>query len=149
MKTLKNISKYDSKLYAILREKYSKKLSEYMKTKSPFKDKIIHRKTMITRKLRGSNVFEINNPMHNIASIKKKVEKTSGKNHYLVKKYRYSYSKDNGNTWTDLPNLPVKQICILQGWTVSVFNYVLSGKIPKRGKMKNERDKMLKLDGKK
>jgi len=63
--------------------------SNHLKKHSPFKNKEIHKKTMNTRKERGTNVFEFNNPMHNNESIAKKVAKTSGNNHYTRKKLSY------------------------------------------------------------
>jgi len=136
MKTLKNTN-CNSLVYDSMRKKYSEELSKWLKSNSPFKDKNIHKKTMNSRVKNKSNIFETNNPMFNEKSKRKKIEKTSGKNHYLTKKYSYEYSNDNVN-WVKIDNdLTVKEICKKYKWSVSTFNYILSGRIPKRGNMNN------------
>lgn len=75
---------------------------EYMKKNSPFKNKIIHDKTMNTRKNNGSNIFITNNPMHNKISIDKKVKKTSGKNHYMRKIMKFYYKYINSDEWIEM-----------------------------------------------
>jgi len=120
---------------------------EYMKNNSPFKIKKIHEKTMKKRKYNGSNPFVNNNPMYNEEAKRKKIEKTSGKNHYLTKKNNYEYSKDNGITWIDIDgDLTVFEICQKMDWNVSTFNYILNGKIPKRGNMKGLIIRKLKIE---
>lgn len=139
MKTLKNNFNYNSRLYQILQEKRIKELKIWAKKNSRFKNKSIHQKSMHTRNKNGTNIFITNNPMHNEESILKKVKKTSGKNHYLCKKYRYEYSLNFGKNWISIDNnLTTKEICkeILH-CSISTFNYILSGKIPKRGPLAN------------
>jgi transposase-like protein len=139
MKTLKQNFNYNSRLYQILQEKRIEEMKIWLKKNSPFKNKLIHQKTMNTRQKNGTNIFVTNNPMHNEESLKKKIEKTSGKNHYLCKKYRYEYSVNFGESWISIDNdLTTKQICdqVLQ-CSPSTFNYILSGKIPKRGPLSN------------
>jgi transposase-like protein len=139
MKTLKQNFVYSSKLYEILQEKRIEGLKIWLKTNSAFKNKLIHKKTIDKRTKNGTNVFVTNNPMHNEECVKKKVEKTSGKNHYLCKKYRYEYSLDYGKTWISIDNeLTTKQICETVLYCSSAtFNYVLSGKVPQRGPLSN------------
>lgn len=146
MKTLKQNFNYNSRIYQILQEKRIDELKIWAKKNSPFKNKKIHQKTMNTRKKNGTNIFETNNPMHNKKSVLKKVEKTSGKNHYLCKRYRYEYSLDFGNTWIAIDNtLTTKQICEKVLYcSISTFNYILSGKIPKRGPLSNTMIKKIK-----
>lgn len=64
---------------------------------SPFSDPEIHKKSIETRTIRGTNVYTTNNPMHNPESIAKKVEKTSGLNHYVIKNYDYWYEDIENN----------------------------------------------------
>lgn len=139
MKTLKQNFNYNSRLYEILQEKRIEELKIWSKENSPFKSKIIHQKTIDTRKKNGTNIFITNNPMHNEESILKKVKKTSGKNHYLCKKYRYEYSLNFGKDWISIDiDLTTKQICEqVFNCSISTFNYILSGKIPKRGPLAN------------
>lgn len=139
MKTLKNEFKYSSHLYSILQEKRKEELKKWLKINSPFKKKNIHEKCMNTRIKNKSNIFITNNPMYNKEKIEKKIKKTSGKHHYLCKRYRYEYSLDLGKTWIHINNdLTTKQICIeLFKCSISSFNYVLSGKITKRGPLAN------------
>lgn len=139
MKTIKTNFNYNSRLYQILQEKRIKELKEWSKINSPFKNKSIHEKTISNREKNGTNIFVTNNPMLDKNIVKKKVEKTSGKNHYLCKKYRYEYSLDFGNTWISIDNdLTTKQICDqVLNCSLSTFNYILSGKIPKRGPLSN------------
>jgi len=85
MKTLKRHFNYNSKLYEIFKQKKNEELKIWLKENSPFKNKLVHRKTMDTRDKNGTNIFVTNNPMHNKESIRKKIKKTSGKNHYLCK----------------------------------------------------------------
>lgn len=139
MRTLKQNFNYNSRLYQILQEKRIEGLKIWLKKNSPFKNKLIHKKSMNTREKNGTNIFITNNPMYNKESVKKKLEKTSGKNHYLCKKYRYEYSLNFGKTWISIDNnLTVNQICekVLYCST-GTFNYILSGKIPKRGPLAN------------
>ncbi len=139
MHTLKQNFNYNSRLYQILQEKRIEGLKVWLKKNSPFKNKLIHQKSMDTREKNGTNIFITNNPMYNEESVKKKLEKTSGKNHYLCKKYRYEYSLNFGKTWISIDNdLTVNQICekVLYCST-GTFNYILSGKIPKRGPLAN------------
>lgn len=139
MNTLRKNFAYNSKLYEILQEQRIDELRKWLKTNSPFKSKIIHNKCMETRKRNGTNIFLKNNPMHNEELVKKKLKKTSGKNHYLCKKYRYEYSLDFGKTWISINNdLTTKEICSeIFNCSISTFNYILSGKIPKRGPLAN------------
>lgn len=139
MKTLKQNFSYNSRLYQILQEKRIKELKVWLKENSAFKDKSVHKKCMKTREKNGSNIFVTNNPMHNEEYVRKKLKKTSGKNHYLCKKYRYEYSLDWGKTWIKIDNdLTTKQICEeVLNCSLSTFNVVLVGKIPKRGPLKN------------
>lgn len=139
MKTLKNNFKYNSKVYEILQEERVKELKLWSKENSPFKNKSIHKKTIENRTKNGTNIFVTNNPMYNEEFVKKKVKKTSGKNHYLCKKYRYEYSLDFGKTWISIDNdLTTKQICkTIFSCSLSTFNQVLLGRIPKRGPLTN------------
>jgi len=139
MNTIKQNFSYNSKVYEILREQRNIELKKWLKTNSAFKNKLIHNKCMKTREKNGTNIFITNNPMHNENCVKKKLEKTSGKNHYLCKKYRYEYSLDFGKTWICIDNdLTTKQICKqIFNCSISTFNYILSGKIPKRGPLSN------------
>jgi transposase-like protein len=139
MKTLKGNFNYNSKLYEFLRDNRVKELKEWLKINSPFKNKLIHKKSIDNRTKNGTNIFVTKNPMHNQTSIKKKVQKTSGKNHYLCKKYRYEYSLDFGKTWISINNeLTTKEICDnIFNCSISTFNKVLLGKIAKRGPLSN------------
>lgn len=58
---------------------------DFMKKNSPFLNPETHKKSIQTREVNGTNIFSISNPMHNKSLIKKKVEKTSGDNHYMKK----------------------------------------------------------------
>lgn len=139
MNTIRKKFSYNSRLYQILREQRIVELRKWLKINSPFKNKLIHNKCMTTREKNRTNIFITNNPMHNDEFIKKKLEKTSGKNHYLCKKYRYEYSLDFGKTWIAIDNnLTTKEICNqILNCSISTFNYILSGKIPKRGPLSN------------
>jgi hypothetical protein len=139
MNTMKQNFPYNSRLYEILQEQRIIELIKWLKINSPFKNKSIHNKCMKTREKNGTNIFITNNPMHNEEFKKKKLEKSSGKNHYLCKKYRYEYSLDFGKTWISIDNdLTTKQICKqILNCSISTFNYILSGKIPKRGPLSN------------
>lgn len=64
----------NSRLFEHSKDKWIKELREWSLINSPFKKPEIHAKTMKTRKERGTNVFETNNPMHNEESVKKKLE---------------------------------------------------------------------------
>jgi hypothetical protein len=139
MKTLKQHFNYNSKLYQILQEKRVEELKIWLKKNSPFKNKEIHQKSIKKREENRTNIFITNNPMNNEESILKKIKKTSGSNHYLCKKYRYEYSVNFGENWITINNdLTTKQICdqVLH-CSISTFNYILSGKIPKRGPLSN------------
>tara|TARA_R110000868_G_scaffold43748_3_gene146815 strand:- start:5196 stop:5912 length:717 start_codon:yes stop_codon:yes gene_type:complete len=146
MRTLKQNFSYNSRLYEILQEKRVEGLGVWLKTNSSLKNKSVHNKCMKTREKNGTNIFITNNPMHNEEFLKKKLEKTSGKNHYLCKKYRYEYSLDFGDTWISIDNdLTTKQICNeVLNCSTSTFNYILSGKIPKRGPLANTLIKKIK-----
>lgn len=139
MNTLKKSFSYNSRLYQILQEKRIYELRDWLKINSPFKNKLIHTKCIQKRENNGTNVFLTDNPMRNEKFKNKKLQKTSGKNHYLCKKYRYEYSLDFGNTWIGIDNdLTTKQICSqVLHCSISTFNYILSGKIPKRGPLSN------------
>lgn len=63
-----------SKIYESLRKEYSKELSKYMKEHSPFKNPKIHKKTMETRRERGTNIFVTSNPMLNEETKRKKMD---------------------------------------------------------------------------
>jgi len=138
MKTLRNC-KFNSRLYESLSQERIENLKRYLLKSSPFKNKKIHKKCMNTRRKNKSNIFLTSNPMHNEVYKKKKIEKTIGKNHYLCKRWRYDYSIDFGKTWIQIDkNLTVREICDnILFCSVSSFNYVLKGKIPKTGPLKN------------
>ena len=139
MNTMKQNFSYNSRLYEILQEERIVELRKWLKINSPFKNKSIHNKCMETREKNKTNIFITNNPMYSEEFKNKKLEKTSGKNHYLCKKYRYEYSLDFEKTWIKIDNnLTTKQICkeVLK-CSISTFNYILSGKIPKRGPLSN------------
>ena len=146
MHTFKKTFSYNSRLYELLKERRVEELKIWLKTHSSFKNKLVHKKTIEKRTKNGTNIFVTNNPMHNKNSIKKKVAKTSGKNHYLCKKYRYEYSLDFGKTWISIDNeLTTQQICqSIFNCSLASFNYVLAGKIPKRGPLKNTLIKKIK-----
>jgi len=77
-----------------INEKRSSTLKELYKTGkivSFFKDKDIHKKTIEKRESNGTNVRKTNNPMWDPEKVAKKVEKTSGENHYLVKRNKENY----------------------------------------------------------
>ena len=78
------------------------KLHESGMIKSPWSDKEIHQKSMETRELNRSNVFITNNPMHNDESKKKKLEKTSGDNHYLRKTRKYFMKLKEEDKWQEI-----------------------------------------------
>lgn len=140
MNTLrKNNFNYNSRLYVILQEKRIEELREWLKKHSPFKDKKIHKKCIEKRTKNGTNIFVTNNPMFNEEYVKKKLEKSSGKYHYLCKKWRYEYSLDFGKTWISIDNdLTTKQICkeVLK-CPLSTFNSVIRGRNPRSGPLKD------------
>lgn len=109
MKSKTTLYRYsNSRLYEHARKKLSAEHSKFLKENSPFKDKEVHKKCMRSRKENKSNIFVTNNPMHNQESVKKKVEKCSGKNWYAVGKSQYTnmetneckfFSSDPGFPW--------------------------------------------------
>jgi len=141
MKTLKHTFRFNGRIYEKLKLERSLALTEWLKKNSPFKNSEIHKKTMLTRQKNGTNIFVTNNPMLcDGESKRKKVEQTSGKNHYMYGKYKYEYSKDAGNTWLKIPEgLTMRQICkdILDDCSYGSLVYMLEGNMPKRGKYKN------------
>lgn len=111
----------------------SKRLLNY---RSPWKNPKSHRKSIKTRTLRGTNIWITNNPMHNPKSVKKKTAKCSGKLHYTFGEWVYSYSIDAGKTWTEVDRaLTTNEMLKKHAWSRATLNYILSGKIPKRGPM--------------
>lgn len=140
MNTLrKNNFNYNSRLYVILQEKRIEELREWSKKHSPFKTKKIHNKCIEKRTKNGTNIFVTNNPMFNEECVKKKLEKSSGKCHYLCKKWKYEYSLDFGKTWINIDNdLTTKQICkeVLK-CPLSTFNSVIRGRNPRSGPLKD------------
>lgn len=140
LKSINTSERYiTSRKFEVLRKEWADRLSEEMKGRSPFKDKKIHAKTMVTRKERGTNIWVTNNPMKDPIKAKKIASSRKGKNHYLVKKTKYEYSIE-GKEWIEIDKeLTIKEICSNFNWSVSTFNYILRGKTPKRGPMANIR----------
>lgn len=103
----------------------------YMRENSPLRNPEIHRKSIRTRTLRGSNIFETKNPMLNPESIAKKVSKTSGNSHYMRKKISYFYSVDSGRTWKKLDIQTNLKKCLKDmGWSYATFFGVLNKQTP-------------------
>ena len=138
--------KTNSHVYSKIKKEYSKNRSEFWKYKylsgeiiSPFANTHIHKKTIEKRTKNRTNIFETNNPMHNIESIKKKVAKTSGKNHYFRKKVKYYWKYVNSNNWDEIiieSNL--QNYIIKMKWNYSSFWKILYSQKPlTRGAMKN------------
>jgi hypothetical protein len=110
----------------------------WIKNNTPLKNKEVHKKTIKNRTQNGTNVYVTNNPMWDPEKVRKKVAKTSGKHHYLVKGIKYRYSNDDGKTWIDIEDeLTVRDICEKHGWSVGTFNVILKGKTISRGSMMN------------
>jgi len=107
---------------------------------SPFCNKKTHNKTMLTREKNKSNIFITNNPMFNDLSIFKKVEKTSGKNHYMKKRgVIYEFKKIQENNWQKL-NIEesLEKTLNEMKWSYATFFKVLNTKKPtKKGEMKD------------
>ncbi len=118
---------------------YRAKMKKYSLEHSPFKNKVTHRKTMQTRKERGTNVFVINNPMKYDGEAKRsKVEKTSGENHWLRKTRKFYYRYNHDDQWKLLNTIEigVEKACIKMGWKLGTFNTILIRNVsPKRGTM--------------
>lgn len=138
--------KTNSHTYSNIKKQYIKDSSKFWKYKyssgqiiSPFTNAIVHKKTIDKRTKNGTNIFETNNPMYNIESIKKKVAKTSGKNHYFRKRVKYYWKNTNSSNWeeiiieTNLQNYLTKM-----NWNHSSFWKILYSQKPLiRGAMKN------------
>lgn len=72
---------------------------------SAFNNAEIHKKTVESRTKNGTNIFILNNPMKTDGPAKlKKIEKTSGKNHYMYNRYIYYVSFDSGQNWECIGN---------------------------------------------
>jgi len=110
---------------------------KYMKENSPFNNPEIHKKTIESRTKNVTNVWITNNPMKDPVKAKQIAQSRSGKNHYLTKTRLYYYKHENDSDWQLLdPDLTIQQLCKQHCWSVATFNYILNGKIPKRGSMK-------------
>lgn len=86
----------NSNLYAYIKPKIANATRQYMIKYSPFKNPIIHAKTMKTRELNGTNVWSTNNPMKNKERALEIASKRSGENHYS-RNTLYFYSSDRIN----------------------------------------------------
>jgi hypothetical protein len=134
--------KITSKLYEKYRSEYIENQRQLMIDKfnqgwlSPFSNTIIHQKTIINRTKNGTNIFSTNNPMHNQQYIKKKIEKCSGKNHYLVKKYNWYFKYKNDIEWKKIPiKTSLEQYCIdMDLSSALVYKLVNTGKYSSKGK---------------
>jgi hypothetical protein len=88
------------KFIASLREKSFSERSKMMKGKpSNFNDPRVMYKCHETRRKNGTNPFITNNPMKQKESINKKIDKTSGKNHYSKNKKPYVNLKTGENRY--------------------------------------------------
>lgn len=109
---------------------------EYLSHHSPFKEKETHEKCMKTRTKNKTNPFVTNNPMMRPECKKKKLEKTSGANHYIRNRISYFYRFSNEEVWSPIDSsLSVKQICERYNWQYHTFFNILKGQIPKNGNM--------------
>lgn len=114
---------------------------QWMKKNSPFKNKEIHRKTIINREAAGNNIFIRNNPMKNEASKQKKLQKTTGSSHYLHKTRRYYF--DDGAGWKEIICVTTLEDALKNlGFSYATFMKMLgSNYSPKRGPLANVRVK--------
>jgi hypothetical protein len=105
---------------------------------SPFSIPKIHKKTIENRTKNGTNIFSTNNPMHNIDSIKKKISKCSGKNHYLVKKYSWYFKYEWDIEWKEIPiKTSLEQYCLDIGLSSAlVYKLIKTKKSSIKGKFK-------------
>jgi len=92
--------KTNSHTYSNIKKQYIKDSSKFWKYKyssgqiiSPFTNVIVHKKTIDKRTKNGTNIFETNNPMYNIESIKKKVAKNKWKKSLFSKKSKILLEK--------------------------------------------------------
>lgn len=131
-----------SKFYQQAREDFVERQSNAMRGKtSPWSIEDIHKKAIKTRTERGTNVFITNNPMKCEESKQKKVEQTSGDNHYTKNKLSFYYRTEQSD-WSEIvlrPNQTYQQWVIEQGWSEATYNKCIKmGEdwTPSRGKMK-------------
>lgn len=141
MKNRWNDQEYKSKTTLAIKDSWYNGLRDqqlaHMKENSPFKNPEIHKKTIEKRTKNGTNVWVTNNPMKDPDKAKEIAKSRSGKNHYLTKTRLYYYKNENDYEWQLLdPELTISQICKKYNWSIATFNYILGGKIPKRGPMK-------------
>lgn len=113
---------------------------EDMRMNSPFKNKEIHSKSIQTREINGTNVFVTNNPMFDDIKKQKKIEKTSGNNHYLRNKRKFFYKKCKNEEWIIIDTVNgLKEGLSKIGLNISTYNLMLQkgeNYTPKRGPMK-------------
>jgi hypothetical protein len=114
--------------------KDKERLSEFVREYSPFKTPEIHKKTIATRTRRGTNIFETKNPMLDKESKKKKLEKTSGANHWLRKRRKFFYSINNID-WIEIDcSNGLEDALRKLNFSVGVVMRMLrEGYVPKRG----------------
>jgi hypothetical protein len=120
---------------------------EYMRENSPFKDKSVHEKTIVSRTKNGTNVYITNNPMHDPIKKQKKVEQTTGLNHYIHRTRKYFYRVRGTSIWYEI-NFEggLESALKLLNFPVTTFMAMLNGYIPNRGKMSNYEVKRVNLE---
>ncbi len=127
----------NSNLYAYIKPKIANATRQYMIKYSPFKNPIIHAKTMKTRELNGTNVWLTNNPMKNKERALEIASKRAGDNHYS-RRTSYFYSFDN-ITWVKI-NIKTTLTAALNDLGFKYVTYMkmlsIPGFSPSRGPMK-------------
>lgn len=102
-------------------------------SRSPFKNMDTIRKTQQTRRMNGINPFITKNPMLDQHSKNKKIEKTSGNNHYLRKNRKYFYKHKNDIEWIEIDNSNGLKVALDKlGFNYVSFFNILNGKKIKR-----------------
>lgn len=145
--TLKNRRnlKLTSKSYEKTKKAYLQWKSDVQKGKpNNFNKPEVMAKCHKTRRENNTNPFITNNPMYNDESIRKKVEKCSGKNHYYKTRNRYYYNVLGSDKWIEIlyQESTLQKAVESLGWKYSAVNKLLrTGKYGTRGSVKNIRIK--------
>lgn len=116
-----------------------KKSYREKKISSPFSDPDIHKKTIESRSLNGTNIWITNNPMKNKEQAMSIAAKRSGVNHYTFGKHHYIVY-DSNEVKTEFTNCCLRQLLDFYSMPASTYHkYVNTNSSPSRGAFKRFR----------